>query len=125
MAPRRLRGPTRRLGGGSASEMPKRTWKRRSGAGAHQFHSPSRRISEGTSRARTIVASSITPTAIPTAICFMKKTELTPKARKTTAMQTAAAVITRPVRPIPIATASSLLSPRSCCSLIRAITSTA
>ena len=49
---------------GSASEKPKRSWRRRSGRGAHQFHSPNRRISEGTSRARTIVASSSTPTAI-------------------------------------------------------------
>ena len=44
------------------------------GAGAHQFHSPKRRISEGTSRARTIVASIITPNAIPIAICLTKKT---------------------------------------------------
>ena len=43
---------------------------------------------------------------MPTAICFMKKTELTPKARKTTAIISAAAVITRPVRAIPVATAS-------------------
>ena len=34
-------------GAAQASEMPKRSWKRRSGRGAHQFHSPSRRISEG------------------------------------------------------------------------------
>ena len=71
---------------------------RLSGPGAHQFQSPSSAISEGTRSARTTVASSSTPTACPTAICFMKNTELTPKARKTTAIMTAAAVITRYVR---------------------------
>ena len=55
----------------------------------------------------------------------MKNTLLTAKARKTTAIAAAAAVMTRPVRPIPTATASSLLAPRSCCSLMRAMTSTA
>ena len=55
----------------------------------------------------------------------MKNTGLTANARNTTAIISAAAVITRPVRPIPIATASSFDCPRSCCSLIRAITSTA
>ena len=55
------------------------------------------------------VASIITPKAMPIAICLTKKTVLTPKARKTTAIASAAAVITRPVRPMPIATASSLL----------------
>ena len=49
--------------------------------------------------------------ACPTAICFMKNTELTANARKTTAIITAAAVITRPVRPIPVATASSFERP--------------
>ena len=41
----------------------------------------------------------------------MKKTGLTAKARNTTAIITAAAVITRPVRPMPIATASSFETP--------------
>lgn len=49
-----------------ASEKPNLSWTRRNGAGAHQFHSPNRRISEGTRSARTIVASSSTPTDVLT-----------------------------------------------------------
>ena len=59
------------------------------------------------------------------AICFMKKTGLTANARNTTAIITAAALMMRPVRATPSATASSLDMPSSCSSLIRAITSTA
>ena len=55
-----------------------------------------------------MVASIITPKAIPIAICLTKKTVLTPKARKTIAIATAAAVITRPVCATPSATLSSL-----------------
>ena len=51
--------------------------------------------------------------------------KVTRLAKGLTAMQRAAAVMTRPVWPMPVATASSFEAPRSCCSLMRAITSTA
>ena len=71
------------------------------------------------------MASISTPSAMPTAICFMKNTGLTAKARKTTAIITAAAEMIRPVRAMPAATASAFGFPASWCSLIRAMTSTA
>ena len=49
-----------------------RRWSLRSGAGAHQFQSPSSRISEGTSSARTSVASTSTAKPIPTPSCLTK-----------------------------------------------------
>ena len=51
---------------------PMRRWSARSGRGAHQFQSPSSRISEGMSSARTIVASTSTAKPIPMPSCFTK-----------------------------------------------------
>ena len=47
------------------SRSPIRSCSRASGRGAHQFHSPSSFISDGTSSARTIVASISTASAVP------------------------------------------------------------
>ncbi len=44
----------------------------RSGDEAHQFHLPGNPINEGTSRARTIVASRMTPAAVPMPSSLMK-----------------------------------------------------
>ena len=105
--------------------MPNRSWSRRSGPGAHQLASPSSRISDGTSSARTMVASIRTPRAMPTAICFMKKTGLTAKAANTTAIIKAAALMIRPVRATPARRPPRCDRPESRSSLMRAITSTA
>ena len=59
-------------GRGPLSDSPIRRCSRASGFGAHQFQSPSSRISDGTSSARTIVASISTASAVPTPSCLMK-----------------------------------------------------
>ena len=95
-------GPVR----SSPSRTPKRSQKRTSGAGAHQFQRPSSRIVAGTSSARTIVASMTTATASPTPIIWMKLMPLVAKAPTTTTKSSAALVMMRPVRCSPRETAS-------------------
>ena len=106
-------------GAASASPMPKRSCRRRSGAGAHQFHLPSSAISEGTSSARMMLASISTASAVPTPFSLMKMICEVAKANIATAKSSAAAVTIRPVRSSPIATHSVSEAPLSRASLIR------
>ena len=62
-----VEGVRRRERHAGASRSPIRACSRASGRGAHQFHSPSSFISDGTSSARTIVASISTASAVPSA----------------------------------------------------------
>ena len=101
------------------SLMPTRACRRRSGFGDHQFHLPSSAISEGTSSERTMNASIRTPNATAMPICWMNGIALVENAPIATASRIAAAVTTRPVRAMPIATASRSLSPLSRASLMR------
>ena len=64
-------------------------------------------------------ASTSTPVAVATPICWMNEIELVLKAPIATAIRIAAAVTTRPVRARPVATASSSGSPLSRASLMR------
>ena len=91
---------------GSDSLKPNRSWKRRSGRGAHQFHLPSSAISEGTSSARMMVASISTARAVPTPSSLISVIWEVAKAPIATAKSRAAAVTIRPVRWRPTATAS-------------------
>src|SRR6266705_2531297 len=59
-----------RAGSGVASE--ERSYRRRRGPGAHQFHLPSSSIREGTSRPRTSEASMRTASAVPRPSSLMK-----------------------------------------------------
>ncbi len=93
--------------------------RRRSGAGAHQFHLPSSSISEGTSSARMMVASISTASAVPSPFSLMKMISEVTKAPIAIENRSAAAVTIRPVRSRPIATASESLAPASRASLIR------
>ena len=101
------------------SLIPNRSCRRRSGAGAHQFHLPSSSISEGTSRARMMLASISTASAVPTPFSLMKMICEVAKAPIATANSSAAAVTIRPVRSSPIATHSESEAPLSRASLIR------
>jgi hypothetical protein len=76
-------------------------------------HEPIRRIAEGTTRARTNVASMRMAKARPNPICLMMTMDDKPNAEKTTTMMAAAPVIRRPVRCSPFATASVLSPVRS------------
>src|SRR5207245_2293115 len=78
-----------------------RTPKRASGPGAHQFARPRRRIVAGTTRARTIVASSATATARPRPTDLMITTSASANATKTPTMIAAAPVMSRPPRSSP------------------------
>src|SRR5436190_12063972 len=80
------------------SLSPKRSWSRRRGRGAHQFQWPSSAISEGTSSARTIVASISTARAVPTPSSLMNTICDVAKAPSATQNRIAAAVTMRPVR---------------------------
>ena len=102
------------------SRSPKRACRRRSGAGAHQFQCPSRRISEGTSSALMIVASISTAIAVPRPTCLMKMISEVTKAPIAIENKSAAAVMIRPLRSTPVAIASRSSSPPSRASLIRA-----
>ena len=102
--PRALRAGARSAA--SPSDWPIRGCRRRSGAGAHQFHLPSSSISDGTSRARTIVASIRTARAVPRPTCLMKMICEVTNAPMAIENRSAAAVMMRPVRSRPIATAS-------------------
>ena len=75
-------------------------------AGAHQFQRPSSRISAGTSRARTMVASSRTAEAVPSPSSFVITICEVRKAPNATAKSNAAEVTIRPVRSSPTAIAS-------------------
>ena len=103
----------------TCSENPKRSWKRRSGPGAHQLASPARRMNAGTSVERIRKASTSTASVSPMPNIFMNDTWPVAKARNTTAISTAAAVTIRPVRSNPTATDVTVSEPRSCSSLIR------
>jgi len=78
------------------------------------LRSPKSRINAGTKRPRTIVASSITARATPKPIDLIDVTPLSTNDAKTTASNTAAAVMMRADLCRPIATASSLDFPASC-----------
>src|SRR4029077_17295506 len=104
---------------GPVSLSPERWCRRRRGFGAHQFHSPSSSISEGTSSARIRLASIRTARAVPTPFSLMKMICEVAKAPIAIANSSAAAVTIRPVRSRPTATASELGVPESWASLIR------
>ena len=84
---------------GVTSLRPKRSWRRRSGAGAHQFQSPSRRHGR-----RAPAASApgwrrrATATARPTPICLMTSISPAAKPANTMTMTSAAEVMIRPLR---------------------------
>ena len=63
--------------------------------GSHQFALPSSTITAGTSRQRTIVASTAIAAASPTPNCFTVGSPLRMKLEKTRTMISAAEVITR------------------------------
>ncbi len=65
-------------------------------------------ITAGTSRQRTSVASTATATPMPTPNCLTVGSPLMMKAKKTLTMISAAEVMTRPVVPTPVITASRL-----------------
>jgi enoyl-CoA hydratase/carnithine racemase len=111
------RGPA--AGEPSPSPIASFACSRRSGAGDHQFHSPSSAISAGTSSARITNASIKTAAAVPSPSSLMKTTCEVANAPRATATMIAPAVTTRPVCCKPAATASRLASPRSWPSLIR------
>ena len=82
-------------------------------------------MSEGTSRARTIVASMITASAMPIPTSLMNAISEVEKAPTAIEKSSAAAVTIRPVRSSPAATASVLLMPESRASLMRVRRNTA
>src|SRR5262249_45160187 len=104
---------------GDVSLRPMRAYRRRNGAGAHQFHRPRSAINDGTSRARITVASIHTASAVPRPSSLMKISFEVVNAPIATANSSAAAVTIRPVRSSPIATASRSPAPASRASLIR------
>ena len=105
--------------GRAASRSPMRSYRRRSGRGAHQLSGPSSSISEGTSSARMIVASIRTARTAPSPSSLTNTISEVENAPSATANRSAAAVTTRPVRSRPMATASRSLAPASRASLIR------
>src|SRR6266566_3301464 len=111
-----------RAGSGVASE--ERSYNRRRGLGAHQFHLPRSSIREGTSRPRITNASISTASAMPSPSSLMKTRFEVTKAPIATENRSAAAVTIRPVRSNPIATARLSGTPLSCASLIREIRKT-
>jgi hypothetical protein len=104
-------GTAGRLSGSpSPSRSPYWAYRRRSGFGAHQLNRPSSRMVAGTSRIRTIVASTISATIMPTPISLMNVMPEAENAPMTMTSSSAALVITPPVRCRPLATAA-VLSP--------------
>ena len=77
-------------------------------------------MSDGTSSARTIEASSRTASAVPIPSSLMNTIWEVANAPTATANSRAALVTMRPVRSSPSATASEFGAPASCASLIRA-----
>src|SRR5713101_1493525 len=106
------------------SPRPARSYSRRSGRGAHQFQSPSNRMTAGTTRARTSVASMATATASPMPMALMITTSARPKARNTVTMIAAAPVMRRAVFSRPLATACVLSPVRTYSSWMRLTSST-
>ena len=105
--PRRARGTTRR---------PRSRSSGRSGpasSGTTSSSAPSSVITAGTSRQRTIVASTATATPMPTPNCLTVGSPLMTKAKKTLTMISAAEVMTRPVCATPSMTAWRLSPVRS------------
>ena len=92
--------------------------------GRYQLCSPSSAITDGSSTARTTVASSSTATARPTLSCLNCCRESVPKTANTATMMTAALVTTPAVARMPRATAYGVRRPPSCASLIRDTTNT-
>ncbi|CAM5464762.1 hypothetical protein STANM309S_01264 [Streptomyces tanashiensis] len=103
----------------SFSLIPKRSWKRRSGPGAHQVRRPVSFITEGTRRLRTTIASMRTARATPSPSILVLVTREVPMATMTTARITAAAVIRPPVRRSPKRTECSWSPVASYSSLMR------
>ena len=101
------------------SPSPILSYSRRSGFGAHQFTSPKRRMTAGTTSDRTMVASMATAIARPMPMALMITTSARPKAMNTVNMMAAAPVINRPVRSRPLATAAVLLPRRTYSSCMR------
>lgn len=93
-----------RRAGGASSWRPKRSWRRRSGAGAHQARRPSRDIVAGTSSMRTTVASIRTARLRPRPIWRMGENPPVMNAPNTTASSSAAQLTTRPERRSPVTT---------------------
>src|SRR5262249_50424285 len=91
----------------------------RSARGAHQFHSPRIAISDGTSSARTMLASIATAAAVPTPSSWTNTRRDVANEPIATQKSRAAAVTMRPVRSSPAATAAVLDSPRACGSWMR------
>ena len=96
---RRASSPGRRRGSSrldATTRQPDPLCRRRSGLGAHQFHSPSSSISAGTSSARMIVASMSTANTVPSPTCLMKMISEVANAASATDSRSAAAVTIRP-----------------------------
>jgi hypothetical protein len=87
--------------------------------GAHQFQSPSSRISAGTSSARTIVASISTASAVPTPSCLMKMICEVANAPIAITNSSAANVTMRPGPLEPERDRLLVGAPLSCASLMR------
>ena len=81
---------------------------------------PATLMNAGTSKALTTVASRRMAKATPNPRLLIFVTELDRNEAKTIAMSKAAAVMMRPVRCKPNATASDVVAPESCSSLILA-----
>src|ERR1035441_5035142 len=96
--------------GPSPSRMPYRRCSKRSGPGAHQFASPTRRMVAGTSSIRTRVASRMRATIMPTPIILMNVMLDRENAPITITSSSAALVMTPPVRCRPLAM-EAVLSP--------------
>src|SRR5215217_170112 len=89
------------------------------GDGSHQFQSPSSRMVDGTSSARTTVASRNTASAIPKPSALIKTTSAVTNDPATTTTSSAAEVMIRPDRCNPTATACELFPLRSHSSRMR------
>src|SRR5579884_1979681 len=92
---------------------------RANGAGSHQFQRPKNAIRLGTSSERTTVASTKIATASPSPNSCRPTMRPATKPENAAHMITAAAVMMRPVRSRPCATAVTLSAPRSHVSRIR------
>src|SRR6476619_2019064 len=93
------------------SRKPTRRCTTRNGAGAHQLYRPSRCINAGNNNIRTRVASASTASVTPRPNITITDTCAAISVAKDRAINSAAAVTTRPVLAIPRATASSLSTP--------------
>jgi hypothetical protein len=89
-------------------------------SGRYRFHEPNSDTSDGTSSARTIVASSRMPNPSPVAITFMSVTGADASATNARNKISAALVTSRPVRAMPWTTARSVEPVASYSSRMRA-----